>query len=294
MSMFRMLSYAVMLFSASHALSQDYEIRLTRPDRVGAKFEIATISSQSTNTTVSYKDRILKKESSSLTVQLEGTVTVLEVGPSKHATRIRVLVTDCTVMRNDGKAYEGLPKGAQIVMQLANGKTEYLLNGYKAINDKMEILQLLFSLHTGKTSDDDIFGTKERKRVGDVWAMDSAKAAASLAGDLEVANAENMHGETTLEKIVDVGGVPCLRIRAKMEATGFVPPLPPEATVESSRMAAMFSGDYPIDVSLDIMHEEESIGGTIQARGRPDPQAPEVTLSITRELSRSMNIMPLK
>jgi hypothetical protein len=64
--------------------------------------------------------------------------------------------------------------------------------------------------------------------------------------------------------------------------------------VEKSALSAAFSGDFPIDLSINPLSDEMSITMEVEARGKPGPDAPEVTISMSVDQSRKAEFRPLK
>ncbi len=297
MKMPKLLLPIVIGFTASYVLGQDYEIRLARPSRVGQKLEVAAIGSQTQHVIISRDGQTLKEDTSSINTVFEGIATVLAIDRIKLPTKIRITVSEFRILRDGDTDYrEALAEGAQIIVQLRNGKKEYLIDGQSAPKNLEDALKLLFSVHSSENTDDDTFGTTERKKIGDTWPANTAKAAASLSSGMGVADsidAANITGSATLEKIVDVDGIKCLRISGKADLHRFKPPLPIELALEKSTISAKFSGDYPVDISLDARHYERSFSATMQGKGRPTPDGPEVTMTINGEQSYSEDTKPL-
>ena len=170
-------------------------------------------------------------------------------------------------------------------------KGRYLVNGQIASNEIAEVLSTLFVLPQSETTDDDVFGTKERKKVGDSWGVNVVKAASSLSPEFKLAP-EDMKGTTTLEKILEIDGVKCPWISGKLDINKASPPLPPGFVVEKSHISAAFAGVFPIDVLLDYFSEEMSMRAAIEAKG--DSNDPNIRISLNVEESRIEKHKPLK
>ncbi len=90
----------------------------------------------------------------------------MDIDSLKRATKLNVIISKLLVSRNEGKEKEALTKGSQVVVPLRNGNQEFLIDGYKASNDMVQILNLLFPISKTETTDDGILGTKDRKKIG--------------------------------------------------------------------------------------------------------------------------------
>lgn len=295
MSIRGVLVCSILLLICSCAFVQDYELRMTRPTKVGREYELITSGSLSEQMTMSAQGEVLRSDKFSLTAKLEGIVTVLQVDELKRERKLRLLVSKSVMSMNGNiNEEEALPKGTQVVAQLRDRRKEFLIDGKNVPEEIAKMLDLFISFPTTRVTDDDIFGTKERKKVGDSWAVNSMEAAKDLATEGINVDAENIKGSTTIEKVVVVDGKKCLQLSAKLEISMLAPPLPPGLTVEKSNMSAAFSGTFPFDTSIPRLSEGENMTMEVVAKGKLNPDSPEVTLSIKMMKSVQMKQKALK
>jgi hypothetical protein len=279
----------VVFLAASPVFAQDYEIRLTRDARAGEKYNLTASGVLSEQMTMSAKGTVLQKNAAFHTMKLEGIVTVLEVDKLKEERKLRLDISKCLVSAGgNAEEQEVLKKGTQVVAQIKDGQEEFLVDGNVAPKDVAKLLGHFISLRAGQVNDDHIFGTKERKKVGDSWPVNSVKAAADLSTKGMKVSPENIKGNTMLEKLVVVDGRECLKLDAKIDMSNISLPLPSGLTVEKSDMSATFSGEFPVDVSIRRLSEQLAMTVAITAKGKPNPDIPEITLFMTMERSRSM------
>jgi hypothetical protein len=292
MGMRMVLVYVILSLTAVRAFGQDYEIRLTRDARIGQKYELTSSTTNYEQMTMAYQGQVPQESTSSIAAELEGTVTVLDIDSLKRATKLNMIISKFLVSRNEGKEEEALPKGSQVVAQLRKGSQEFLIDGHKASKNMTQILNLLFSLSKTDTTDDDIFGTKDRKKIGDNWPINNIKAAADLFEKAEI-YPEYVKGTTTIERMVEIDDIKCLHIRANVDISEVAPPLPPGIAVEQSAISATYSGDFPIDLSLDGLADEMVFSLSVEGYGKFEPEAPEVTMSVRMKQSREAKRKPL-
>lgn len=295
MSMRSGLVSAVILLAVSRVLAEDYEIRMTRPAKVGDKYEMIASGARTEKVTMLVGGKVAKADGRSMTAKLEATVTVQEIDSLKREKKINLVVSKC-VAATEGAANEEevLRKGAQVVAQLQGKEKEFLVDGEAASKDIAGILDLFISFPTTPTTDDDIFGTKERKKVGDSWPVNKAKAVEDLSDEGMSVKAEDIKGSTKLEKLAVVDGVQCLHLSAKLDIGKLSAPLPPGMAIEKAAMTATFEGDFPLDVSKDCLSQGMTMTMSMIAKGKPSPDAPEMTLSTKREETRKMKRKDLK
>lgn len=285
----------ILLFTASRVIAQDYEIRLTRDSRAGEKYELTASASVSKQMTMSSQGQVLQKNASSITAKLEGTVTVLEIDEIKREKKLSLLVSRCLASANgSAEEREVLAKGTRVVAQIRNGQQEFLIDGVAVSNDIAEILGMLITLPISQATDDDIFGTKERRKVGDSWPVNGSKGAVDLSSKGVKVDPKDIKGSTKIEKLIAVGSTNCLQISSRIEMTNITAPLPGGMTVTKSDASATFSGEFPVDVSIRPLSEAMTVSMTFVAKGRPAPDAPEVTLTMNMEESKHAEQKSLK
>ena len=283
---------ALAVLACGRAHGQNYEIRLNRPSAVGNVYEFSAAASSLEQATVAVPGRAPRGTSSSITAKLRGTVTVLDVDALKRESRIRLMVTECLASLDGAAEKELLAKGAEVIAR----RRETLVDGKEAPPEIAKVLELFISFPGTQVTDDDVFGTKERRKVGDSWSMDTAVAAQDLAARGIIVAPKDLRGSTKVETLIVVEGTPCLRLTAGMEASGIVPPAMPFArvTLEKSAMTAGFSGDFPVDARLDWLAMAVKVDTEIIARGEAADGGPEVTLTMKNARSVRMETKHLK
>ena len=173
---------------------------------------------------------------------------------------------------------------------------QFLVGGRPVAENIKEALELFFDADARKEdeiTDDEVFGTKERKKVGDTWPINAELAARQATAEGIKLDAGNVTGATTVVKKETVNGTPCLRLRSTMKATGFQMPMP-GMTLDQSKVAGVFEASFPIDPSLPCLLVRERFEATFSGKGRPDPDGPEVTLEAAHNRSSVTRITVLK
>jgi hypothetical protein len=285
----KVLICLIALIACSRVFAQDYEIRMTRAFETGERYELMASGSYSQQITMSSQGQVLRKSKKFISAKLEGIVTVLEVDELKREKKISLLVSKSMMYSNvNDREEEALPKGTQVIAQRRDGKKEFFIDGKIANEDIDDMLDIFITIPATQATDDDIYGTKERKNVGESWAVNSVNALKDLASDGMVVDLAKMEGSTKLERIVEVEGIKCLLLSASIEVSGVVPPLPSGLTVEKSNVSAIFTGEFPLDISIRPLSQIHKMTFEFVAKGKSSPDAPEVTLSMVS--SKSGNI----
>lgn len=284
----------IILLTVSAGVAQDYEVRLTRDVKAGETYVLSATGSSSEQMLMSAHDKIIEKEATTFSASLDGIVMVLEVNGYNQESKLSLLVSRF-VASGEGGAGEQvlLPMGTHVVAQLQKGKKVFLVDGKEVSKDLAKKLGMFISLATAKATDDAVLGTKERKRVGDRWPVNSVKGAADLSADGIAVTPENINGKTMIEKMVNVDGTPCLLISAAMEIRDIKPTLPEGMTVTKSNLSTTFSGLFPVDVTKRRMSDSMSLTLTMEAKGKPAPDAPEITMTMRNAESTYTKLKPI-
>jgi hypothetical protein len=286
---------ALALAPCSALFAQDYEIRLTRPAEVGFKYHLSAVGKKSSSLVSRQGDKVLKDKSSSFTVEAELTVTVLAVNEKGASTRAKLEVEKLTRIEDDARR-ELLPKGS-VITAAWDGKGQAFEMGGGLDPDTEQSLRLLHLVSDGPNgpTNDEVFGTKERKKVGDRWEGNSERMSKDLARFGSLVKKEDLKSTVSLEKIVLVGKTECLQLSGVLTCDKLDLTLPPGFTMDKSELKINFSAKEPVATSL-ILPEEGSTDMTTNfiARRRPDPNADEFVLEIANEQSLSVRATEVK
>jgi len=280
----KFLPFALALLLAPAAFAQDYEIKLNRPGKVGTEFNLEATGKQSKDMTATSNGAVIKNDKSDVTFQCSGVLKVLEVDDKQQESKTTVTIDKFT-KTEDGKDSEVLPKGTVVTSTRVDKKTVHTVNGQPLAPGDSELFTMVVSLGKGdKTDDDTIFGTKERKKKGDSWDMNTEQAMKSFEEYIAGGKLENLAGKTTLD---DVTGDQ-LRISAHF-TTNFKPPLPSGFVVDSGSMEAGMSGLFPIDATKPRLEESTMMSFSFSAHGdAPDGGKIELKAKAGMESERKM------
>jgi hypothetical protein len=270
---------ALVLFASLPCLSaraQDYEIHLDRPQRAGDKYQISTTGRLTGYSVLTRDGKVERTNNVDLKVDLEGVVTVLAVsnGASiKHSISVRRL------NRTEyGRMSILAGSGTTIVASLDRGKRSYTLNGGNLGPKDREAVSLVADLKRPGFSDDALFGTRERKKVGDTWSANARLLAQALNED-ETLQMENVSGNATLKEVVTESDGPVLIIAA--EASGRpVPGFLRDVKVNKAEMSYKATGHVPVDTARGRPEDVEEMNVIVDAKGKASLGGPEVELKM--------------
>lgn len=275
--------------------ADDYVIRLTRPSKVGDRFHIDTKGTTREQERITVGDQV-QKDDNDMSVHLVAAATILAIDPKADATRIEYLIESCQKTA-DGKTEEVLPAGRRVVAESnAEGETMFTVDGDPALEDISKALSVVISAHTpGTPSDDEIFGTPERKRVGDTWSIHAETTAAFLSKTGLKVSPENLKGTVSLDAVKTVGGVKALALTARLNARGMVMDLPDFMQLEKSSMTGEFTLLAPADPEVsNLLPNRITMQITFRAKGqKPDTGSP-VSIEETMDVSVENSYQALK
>ena len=280
--------WALGFLGTSVALAQDYEIKLTRPMKVGAEYHIAAVGHSSMKSTIKVNGKVVEEQSKNFSVDFESDDKALEVDKNGEPSKVSLTVDKC-ILKQGGAEKPLLAKGAVVSASAKDDKKVFEIAGQPVDAETAEALDLVVGLGRNRASDDEIFGTKERKKVGDRWAMNAELAAQDLQDAMKgsTVKKEDVAGTVTLDKVVKVGTTDCLQISAEMTVNNVTMP---DMEVAQMKVQAHFSGLFPIDLSKDIMEESGSLTMSITAKAKPDPDGPEMVIESVAEQSLNVKI----
>ncbi|HCE42001.1 MAG TPA: hypothetical protein DET40_00440 [Lentisphaeria bacterium] len=285
--------WVLVLSFSLNLMAQEYEIRFVRPVKAGDKCREISTGSSSQQSTVFSGDQIIKSALVQTTIEMDAETTILEIDKEGHSVKESLLVNSC-VIKSEGKDNAAIEKGTVIIVLVKDGKVVFEIDG-KAVDESLSLtLALVENLYTGGVSDDDIFGSSEKKKIGDSWKLNTEKVPADMARHGISIEAKNIDGSVKLEKLEKSGDMDCLFITAEMTFKDIIPKLPAGLTVESSAMMNSFSALFPIDTSIPKLDQTLEFKMQMTMTGRPNPDAPAVRIISTNERKSSHKVILVK
>ena len=292
----KMALIAIMAASSFVALAgEDYTILLTRPEKVGDKMNISATGESSNTQTVTAGGQVVKNLKNEYSVALEGVVTVLKVDTLKRSVESNLEVSKLTKTdKATGKTVELLSKGT-VVHARANGKKdEFLVDGKPLPPETQAALNMFIKFPKNDATDNDVFGTKEKKKVGDSWPINKKRIAQDLTKEKINVKPEDVSGKTTLEKVVEVDGEKCLVLSAWMKIENVKFAAFPGMKVKKGDMKADFSGNFPVDPAKQPKTEDSKKIFSIEMEGKPNPQGPVMNIKVEQKNSTKISLTPVK
>jgi len=280
--------------SAASAAERKYEIKLTRPMKVGAVYRLSGDGAVRKDMTVQSGDEILQRVKEERRFALDASVKVLEVDKHGEETKVSMTINKCVQVKEEGES-ELLAKGTVVVGRAEGLREVFEVEGRPVTPDAGEALDLLISLSTGGATDDEVFGTRNPRSVGESWGINAAAAAKDARRNGILITEEEIKGRMTLEKAVKVGDTECLQIRGTLTVAKVpVPGLPPGMKVRKGEVRVVVSGLFPVDTSLPRRTSDMEQTVHVTTEGQAGPEQPVTTVDAVMKRTSNVRITPAK
>jgi hypothetical protein len=285
----------LLLAGASSALAaDDYAILLTRPEKVGDRYRIDARGKSRQQQRISLGGKAAGNEDKQLEVHLVAVATVLAVDEKLEASHVEYRVESCR-QSSSGKIEEVvIPPGTKVLVESRNGETTFTVAGRPVPPEVEEALKVVISVHSSDSpTDDEVFGTHERKRVGDKWGIHAADAAQNLSRSGLHVSAEDLKGSVRLDGLRRLDAIQALEISAHLRADKISIDAPQGMRIESGLLEADLSGFVPLDTkSRERLSDKMQMRMSVRVGGQKPETGEKVTLEVSMELSIENNYSP--
>lgn len=260
----------------------DYVIQLVRKSTVGEHYRVVASGKDEQSLLMSIDGQDMPRKEEVVTVELIANCEVLALTPSGREMKTKFTVVKAT-RSGHGQLQEFLGAGTEVIAERVGDKTQFSVAGRPvdpAIGSALDTAGVDMSSDDSAT-DDDIFGTKMRKRVGDSWPINATAAAADLAKMEIMADPSKISGSTTLTEVVKQGTQDLLKISGSLAMQGVALPCPPGFAVQSSEMSADYSGLFPVDLTKAMVHGSMGMQMKVVISGVEDGK--QVLMTMTKK-----------
>jgi len=267
------------LWLSSSALAEDYEVRLLRPAKVGQTCRESATGTQKQKLTVTMNGQVAQEKTDEFTIEFESEITVLEVDKNGEVSKESHSVIKCDTVR-DGARDVLLAPGSILVATASETGTKFEAQGGPVAPNIAQALELVISVDKDGETDDQMYGTRERRKVGDTWPINPEAMASNLRRHKAEAQKENVDGTMTLAGLIKVGEVQCLDVRGAITFKNVGVPMGPGFKTQKQSANLSFEAKVPVDTSLGRPGESSKMHMELRATGKPNPHAGEVTLDL--------------
>lgn len=284
------LTLFLLAAAASALAADDYAILLTRPEKVGDRYRIDARGKSRQQQQITVGGKAAGNDDKQLEVHLVALATVLAVDEKLEASRVEYRVESCS-QSSSGKTEEVIPPGTKVVADSKGGETSFTIGGRPVPPDVEEALKVVVSVHSSDSpTDDEIFGTRERKRIGEKWGIQAADAAHSLSRSGLHISADNLKGSVQIDGLRTLDAVKALEISAHIRADKVGLDAPQGMKVESGVLEADLSGLVPVDPKSRVrLSDKMQMRMRVRVGGQKPETGEKVTLEVSMELSIENN-----
>jgi hypothetical protein len=270
------------------AAGATYAVRLARAFVVGQK-QLVVGSLETDDLSSGGAKGTEKSQHDSGVVRYVVVAEALEVSPKGNVQRARLTVR--RLFKESGGSNAELAAPGDELRAFVDGRRHVVMSrGAEMAPDLMEALGAAAALRADDDpTDDDLFGTAERRAVGASWPV-NADVFARAGSQQLVFEPRNVAGTATLAGLRTIKGVRCLEVRWKLDAhRGSFRPgaLPGGLLGTMSVMSISGTAVVPVDASLQPAERETNIAGTGDFTGAADTGDP---LTLHRQLRQKLHL----
>ena len=250
-------STAVCLATSGPAAAQEgrHEVRFTRAWQAGARLEVKVEGSQTLHREITSGENV---NVSDLTIgaKVHGTLEIVRVDSAGRVREWKLLIDEATVTQNESTAPLGQRGSVLRAVIINEDEASYDLDGQGFSDHRADALDLVFTITDSGEEDQGIWGTDERKAVGDAWPPDSVAAAKALR-DQVVVEPEGLRGEMSLEEVSEVADEECLHLKSAMRSSDFqLARVPAGMRVDRGELVIESDQHLPRDAGLPALRSE--------------------------------------
>lgn len=254
-----------------------YDIKFARPTKVGTKYVMTADGALVREVTIKRGGATQKQPDDGFGVRLEGTVEVLALDEIGEEAKVSVTIDKCNRITSEGEA-ELIPKGKVLLAEGKGKDTKFSLQeGGELTKDATDALELVISLDTNdKLTDDDLLGTKEKKKVGESWPVTPENIAKDSERVGVIVKPEDVEGSFRLDGLERKDGVECLKVSGNLKVKNLSTKaddneddgLPEGFVVTGGSMEAKYTGLFPVDPSIGSLAESASMTFVSHVEGK--------------------------
>jgi hypothetical protein len=204
-------------------------------------------------------------------------VEVLALDDVGEEAKVSITIDKATRITSEGET-ELVPKGKVLVAEGQGKDTKLSLqDGGELTKEATDALELVLSLDTNdKLTDDDLLGTKEKKKVGQSWPVTPDNIAKDSERVGVVVKPGDVEGSFRIDGVEKKDGVECLKLSGNLKVKNLVTKaddneddgLPEGFVVEGGSMEAKYTGLFPVDTSIGSLAESASMTFVTHVKGK--------------------------
>lgn len=267
--------------AVADAGEQDYQIRFHRPAKVGEVFNYACSAAirQQATATVSGQER--KPSEQTLLYEIEAKCKAIRVDAQGNPVQASYAI-ERFVKTDMDRDEEILAKGTRVIAEADLKGTKFSLLEGKLSQEQQDALEIVIQLDPEGHLDDVIYGTRERKKIGDSWPVNVREYVASMKRRDATCREEDVKATVKLTGVEEIGGIRYLKLEVDSKVADYKPSrerskLPASLQFKSASIDAKHTMMLPVDPDVPafrmmsastVLQTVESEDGSFSAKGR--------------------------
>ena len=243
---------SLVLFTGCLFAEDAYEIRLARAMKAGDRFDISVKMALDDSLVTSFDGADVEDDKTVAACRLTGELKIVSVTSKGQPMEVRLKLKTVECIQ-DGQPSAFFKVGDELHLKKEEPDNVVEVNGEPAEDLQAQVIESILNVEgEGEVSDDDVFGTTEKVKVGAEWPLNAKAAVTDFArqGITEL-KPEDFKGATKLVQVTTFENQPALRVRmeSKVNAKGAALSSLPEG-VKAVRFLAELSGEIDLPVDL--------------------------------------------
>jgi hypothetical protein len=233
---------------------------------------------------------VVKSDGLDITAAYDAEETAVEVGEKGRPKKTSIKIGKLTITE-EGKTTDVIAKDTVIVASKPDKKAVFEIDGKPVDPKAAKVLAIFVSVGETGATDDEIFGTKERKKIGDTWPADGKRAAEDIQAEMEGGRVEPLTGDAKLESVTKQATGEVAKVSVSLSGK-FVPPIPPQLTVDDAKIEIKAGGEFPMNSDQQRLTDTAQIAVNFSAHG--DSNQGKITVKGEMSQSRALKLTPVK
>lgn len=261
---------------AEDTTEPSYSIVIERPFAIGHQMEVSARRSESKTQSLQMTGREAETRAQEKNAHIEALEEIVSTNAEGTVTAAMFTVRKSEFGQNQAPQEEVFPPGTAIVASRPHASTTFTKEGQPLEGAASDFLRSVISLPqaNAKPSEEEVFGSKEKRQIGEQWPIDPAmfsayfKHSAQPPFDFKVDEAN-----VTLSKQGAFHGVDCLYIDAEVRLQlDAIPGIQAGAEVTKRQMTISYRLILPVDPDRARMGEsletKTTVAWTADIRGK--------------------------
>jgi hypothetical protein len=272
------------LFATCISAEESYSIQMARPLKAGGQFDVSVKMALDDSIATSLNGREVEDNRTVAACRLTGRLSVVAVTAKGQPKELKLKIKTVECVSDDREA-QFFKADDELHLRHAEPQNVVEVNGEPAEELQAQAIEAILNVQSdGEGTDDDVFGTTEKVKVGAEWPVNTKAAVADLEREgLAGLKPENIKGSARLVRTTTVGDQPALLVRMDSRIDGKdigLSSLP--ESVKTTRFHAEVTGemDLPVDLNSNNGRSKGLSVLEVDATGRIDQDGVETKIDV--------------